>query len=58
METRRTRLTEKNDVVIAEGTVGCMKMDGEMTNLAFCDVFVMRDAKIRHLTSYLMEVKE
>jgi hypothetical protein len=30
-----------------------------MLNAAFCDVFVMtKDAKIRHLISYLNEVKE
>lgn len=28
-----------------------------MLNAVFCDVFVMQGAKIRHLTSYLMEVK-
>lgn len=52
-----TRLTEENAVVIAEGKVLCPKKDGGVLNLAFCDVFVLRDAKIRHLTSYLMEVK-
>ncbi len=52
-----TRLTEERDVVIAEGSVRCAKRDGGFLNAVFCDVFVMRDAKIKHLTSYLMEVK-
>jgi ketosteroid isomerase-like protein len=52
-----TRLIEEEDVVVAEGTVRAKKTDGSMLNLVFCDVFLMRDAKIRHLTSYLMEVK-
>jgi uncharacterized protein len=49
-----TRLTEENDVVIAEGTVRARKKDGEPFYLAFCDVFEMRDGKIRRLVSYLM----
>lgn len=28
-----------------------------MLDVVFCDVLVMQNAKIRHLTSYLMEVK-
>ncbi len=49
-----TRLTEENDVVIAEGTVRARKKDGEVLNIEFCDVFEMRDGKIRRLISYLM----
>jgi len=51
-----TRMTEEDDVVTAEGSVRSAKRDGGMLNAVFCDVFVMRDAKIRQLTSYLMEV--
>ena len=51
-----TRMTEENDVVVAEGAVRCARRDGGMLNAVFCDVFVMRDATIKHLTSYLMEV--
>jgi len=51
-----TRMTEENDVVIAEGTVRTQKRGGELIHIAFCDVFEMREAKIRKLTSYLMEV--
>ena len=53
-----TRMIEEDDVVVAEGRVRSAKRDGGLLNLVFCDVFVMQDAKIRHLTSYLMEVKE
>ena len=52
-----TRMAEEDDVVIAEGSVRASRRDGGVLNLVFCDVFVMRDAKIRHLTSYLMEIK-
>jgi uncharacterized protein len=52
-----SRLTEENDVVVAEGTVRTRKKTGEIINLAFCDVFEMRGDKIKRLISYLMEVK-
>jgi uncharacterized protein len=53
-----TRQIEENDVVVAEGRVRSARRDGGQLNAVFCDVFEMRDAKIRRLTSYLMEIKE
>ena len=52
-----TRLIEEEDVVVAEGAVRSRRKDGGLLNAVFCDVFVMADAKIKHLTSYLMEIK-
>jgi ketosteroid isomerase-like protein len=52
-----TRLTEEDDVVVAEGTVRAQRKDGEPLYFAFCDVFEMQDGKIRRLISYLMETK-
>ena len=52
-----TRMIEEGDVVVAEGTVRSARREGEPLHVVFCDVFLMRDARIRHLTSYLMEVK-
>ena len=52
-----TRMVEENDVVVAEGSVRAGRTDGSVMNLVFCDVFEMRGAKIRKLTSYLMEIK-
>jgi uncharacterized protein len=49
-----TRLTEENEVVVAEGFVRAERKDGEILDLAFCDVFEMQDALIRRLTSYLV----
>jgi ketosteroid isomerase-like protein len=51
-----TRVTEENDVVVAEGAVRSQRRDGGMFNAVFCDVFIMRRGKIAHLISYLMEV--
>lgn len=51
-----TRMVEENDVVIAEGAVRVEKKNGGFLNAVFCDVFVMENAKIKRLTSYLVEV--
>ena len=51
-----SRMTEENDVVVTEGTVRTQRVSGEVLTLRFCDVFVMREGKIRKLTSYLMEI--
>lgn len=52
-----TRMTEENDVVIAEGNVLAQKASGEKLPLIFCDVFEMRDGKIRKLIGYIAEDK-
>ena len=51
-----TRMVEEDDVVVAEGTVRNALQDGGVLSLVYCDVFLMRDNQIRHLTSYLMPV--
>ena len=53
-----TRMTEEGDVVVAEGRVRCARRDGGFLNAEFCDVFEMREGKIKRLISYLMEIKE
>jgi ketosteroid isomerase-like protein len=52
-----TRMTEENDVVVAEGTVRVQKREGGFLNAVVCDAFTMRNGKIKHLISYLMELK-
>ena len=49
-----SRMTEEDNVVIAEGTVQAKKKDGTVVNLVFCDVFEMKNGLIKKLTSYLM----
>lgn len=51
-----TRMTQEHGVVVAEGRVRSARKDGGFLNAVFCDVFEMQDAKIRRVTSYLMEV--
>ena len=48
------RMVEENDVVVAEGAVQCKIKNGGMLDAVFCDVFEMREGKIKKLTSYLM----
>lgn len=50
-----SRLTEENDVVIAEGSVRTQLKDSRRLDLVFCDVFEMRGGKIRRLVSYLVQ---
>lgn len=57
-EIKITRMTEENDVVVAEGTVRFARRAGGFLTAVFCDVFVMQDTKIRQLTSYLVEIKD
>jgi uncharacterized protein len=52
-----SRLTEEDDVVVAEGSVRTGRSDGTVTTLAMCDVFEMTGGRIRRLTSYLMEIE-
>jgi ketosteroid isomerase-like protein len=52
-----TRMVEENDVVIGGGAVRVKRKDGGFLNAVFCDVFAMKNAKIRRVTSYLVELK-
>jgi ketosteroid isomerase-like protein len=52
-----TRMVEEDDVVVAEGAVQARRRDGGILRAVFCDVFVMSEARIKHLTTYLAEVK-
>jgi len=49
-----SRMVEEGDVVVAEGTVKSRLAGGKPVSAAFCDVFEMRDAKIRRLIGYLV----
>jgi ketosteroid isomerase-like protein len=52
-----SRMTEENDVVVAEGSVRVQRKAGGVLSAVFCDVFVMRGGKITQLITYLLEVK-
>jgi uncharacterized protein len=50
------RMIEDGDVVVVEGSVRAQPRDGAPLVLAMCDVFDMRDHKIKRLTSYILAV--
>ena len=50
-----SRMTEEDDVVVAEGVVRTQRKDGETLNARFCDVFVMHGGKIRQVVTYFAE---
>lgn len=52
-----TRMTEENDVVVAEGSVRAQRKDGGFLDGKFCDVFEMRAGKINRLITYFVVVK-
>lgn len=52
------RLFETGDTVIVEGHVESKRTDGSQLQIAFCDIFDMRDGKIQRLTSYLMQTSK
>ncbi len=52
-----TRMTEEENVVIAEGSVQTKKKGGDVLNLVFCDVFEMNNGKIKKLIGYIAERK-
>jgi ketosteroid isomerase-like protein len=51
-----TRLTEEGDVVVAEGSVRVQRREGGWLDLVFCDVFELREGRIRRLISYLVSL--
>jgi uncharacterized protein len=53
-----TRMIEENDVVIAEGTVRVAWKGGGFLDAVFCDVFEMKDTRIRRLITYQVNLKE
>ena len=48
------RMTEENDIVVAEGSVQCKIRAGGLLDALFCDVFHMQNGKIKQLTTYQM----
>lgn len=52
-----SRMIEAGDVVVAEGRVLAPKQDGGVLDLRFCDVFDLREGRIRRLVSYLVAMQ-
>jgi uncharacterized protein len=52
-----TRMTEQNEVVIAEGSVRAAWKHGGFLDAVFCDVFELENAKINRLITYLVSLR-
>jgi ketosteroid isomerase-like protein len=53
-----TRMTEENDVVIAEGSVRVAWKHGGFLNAVFSDAFEMEDGRIKRLLTYQVNLQE
>jgi ketosteroid isomerase-like protein len=52
------RLTEENNVVVAEGTVRVDKKDGKSFRVQFCDIFELENGKVKRLNSFAALIKD
>jgi uncharacterized protein len=52
------RLTEENNVVVAEGTAHVTKKDGKSLSVRFVDVFEVENGKIKRKSSFGALLKE
>jgi ketosteroid isomerase-like protein len=51
------RMTEENNVVVAEGSVHVSPKQGDPVTYQFCDVFELEDTKVKRLTTFAAELK-
>ena len=52
LRTDTTRMTEEDNVVVAEGTVRIVKKEGAPATIRFCSVFEFEGGKVKRLTSF------
>jgi ketosteroid isomerase-like protein len=53
-----TRMTEENNVVVAEGTVQITKKDGHTFAVRFCDIYEFENGKVKRKTSFGAVIKD
>lgn len=53
-----TRLTEENNVVVAEGTAHVTKKDGRTFRVQYCNIFELENGKIKRKSSFGALVKD
>jgi uncharacterized protein len=58
LETEVIRLTEENNVVVAEGKVRVVRKDGPPLSVRFVDVFELENGKVKRLNSFGATIKE
>jgi uncharacterized protein len=52
LRTQITRMTEENNVVVAEGTTRVHKKDGRILTVQFCDIYELENGKIKRKSSF------
>jgi uncharacterized protein len=57
-ETRITRLTEENNVVVAEGVSWGTKPQGGSWRVQFCDIFELENGKVKRLSAFGASVRD
>jgi uncharacterized protein len=58
LRTRINRMTEENNVVVAEGTARVHKKDGRILTVQFVDIFELENGKIKRKSSFAALVKD
>jgi hypothetical protein len=53
-----TRMTEENNVVVAEGFARGSKKEGGTWTVHFCDTFEVKDGKVERVSSHGVDVTE
>lgn len=52
LRTQVTRLTEEDNVVVAEGAVSVHKKDGKVLRVRFVNIFELENGKVKRLNSF------
>ena len=58
LRTQVARMTEEGDIVVAEGIVTVVKKAGNSFKVRFCDIFELKDGKVKRLDSYAALLKD
>ena len=53
-----TRMIEEGNVVVAEGTVRVKKKDGRTFHVQYCNIYELKDGKVKRKSSYGALLKE
>ncbi len=57
MRTEVTRMTEEDNIVVAESVIRLSKKEGVFLTLKACSIFELENGKIKRLNSFTVEVK-
>jgi len=58
LRTNVTRMTEENNVVVAEGIATVTKKNGRIMKVQFCNIFELENGEVKRLDSYGAMLKD